>query len=68
MRKITVLGMCGCISAALYLAGTTTYFLAAGSLETKEACITGVLGFAGALCYAGLAYACWQKLRQPWFV
>lgn len=68
MRKLTVLGMCVCISAALYLAGTTIYYLVAGSLEPKEATITGFLGFAGALCYSGLAYACWRKLRQPWFV
>ena len=68
MRKLTLVGMFACIGAALYLAGTTVFYLITGNLEAQEAAITGTLGFTGALCYAGLAYACLRKLRQPWFV
>ena len=68
MRKLTVLGMFVCIGGALYLAGTTVYSLIADNLQTKDALIVGILGLAGALCYAGMAYACLRKLRQPWFV
>ena len=65
---MAILGLFVCIGAALYLAGTTIYYLVAGSLEPKDAAITGVLGFTATLCYVGLACACLNKLRQPWFV